>query len=60
MNNRYKCNCDRNTAAETSDEGFLTDKNTLPVTELQFVDLGDSGEDGWFTLGPLICSGRAN
>ena len=57
-NNSYKCNCDKNSSPETSDEGFLTDKNKLPVTGLQFGDLTAPNERGWFTLGPLICSGR--
>ncbi|XP_076823443.1 contactin-associated protein like 5-3-like [Clavelina lepadiformis] len=53
-----KCNCDRNTAPETSDEGYLTDKDALPVTGLFFGDTDASDEFGWHTLGPLICSGR--
>ncbi|XP_076823442.1 contactin-associated protein-like 4 isoform X2 [Clavelina lepadiformis] len=53
-----KCNCDRNTAPETSDEGYLTDKEVLPVTGLFFGDTDGSAEFGWHTLGPLICSGR--
>ena len=57
INNRWKCNCDANVQYETSDEGFLTEKEKLPVTELQFGDLHEEGEQGWFTLGPLICSG---
>ena len=51
-----KCNCDQNNPPETSDEGFLTYKDHLPVTELQFGDAGERGERGWHTLGPLICS----
>ena len=52
-----KCNCDQNDDPnERSDEGFLTNKNHLPVTELQFGDTGGSAERGWHTLGPLICS----
>jgi len=59
VNNSFKCNCDDNTdGLETSDEGYLTDKDALPVTALQFGDKGDSPEHGWFTLGPLICGGR--
>ncbi|XP_076823445.1 neurexin-4-like [Clavelina lepadiformis] len=54
-----KCNCDRNTAPETSDEGYLTDKDALPVTGLFFGDTDDSAEFGWHTLGPLICTGRS-
>ncbi|XP_076809883.1 contactin-associated protein-like 4 [Clavelina lepadiformis] len=54
-----RCNCDKNSSPETSDEGFLTDKDTLPVTGLQFGDAGDTGEYGWHTLGPLVCTGRS-
>ncbi|CAK8675040.1 unnamed protein product [Clavelina lepadiformis] len=54
-----KCNCDRNTAPETSDEGYLTDKDALPVTGLFFGDTDGSAEFGWHTLGPLICTGRS-
>ena len=56
VNSDWGCNCDSDT--ETSDEGYLTDKDKLPVTGLQFGDLEDAGEEGWFTLGPLICSGQ--
>ena len=35
-----KCNCDKNDEAWREDSGFLTDKNTLPVTELRFGDTG--------------------
>ncbi|XP_076818767.1 contactin-associated protein-like 4 [Clavelina lepadiformis] len=52
-----KCNCD-NTRQETSDEGYLTNKDILPVTGMQFGDLDDSSEAGWHTLGPLRCTGR--
>ncbi|XP_076809882.1 contactin-associated protein-like 4 [Clavelina lepadiformis] len=53
------CNCDKNSGPETSDEGFLTDKDILPVTGLQFGDATAPGEYGWHTLGPLICTGRS-
>ena len=53
-NPQKQCNCDRNDNTERSDEGFLTDKDHLPVTELQFGDAG-TGERNWYTLGPLIC-----
>ncbi|CAK8695706.1 unnamed protein product [Clavelina lepadiformis] len=59
VDSNKKCNCDSNSRdTETSDEGFLTDKDTLPVTGLQFGDAGDAGEYGWHTLGPLVCTGR--
>ncbi|XP_028402988.1 neurexin-4-like [Dendronephthya gigantea] len=54
------CNCENNDAVWREDSGYLTDKNTLPVTELRF---GDAGYDdvryfnelGYHTLGKLRC-----
>ncbi|CAK8671408.1 unnamed protein product [Clavelina lepadiformis] len=54
----YKCNCDNYDNDISSDEGYLTDKDTLPVTGMQFGDLDGSSEAGWHTLGPLRCTGR--
>ena len=52
-----KCNCDLNDHTWRKDSGYLTDKNTLPVTELRHRDTGDSGEKGYHTLGKLRCWG---
>ena len=52
-----RCNCDKNDAVLREDSGFLTDKNTLPVTELRFGDTGDTNEYGYHTLGKLLCWG---
>ncbi|XP_028393393.1 uncharacterized protein LOC114517773 isoform X1 [Dendronephthya gigantea] len=58
-----KCNCDKNDWAWREDSGYLTDKNTLPVTELRFGDAdGVSNhngirESGYHTLGKLRCWG---
>ncbi|CAB4012750.1 Hypothetical predicted protein, partial [Paramuricea clavata] len=52
-----KCNCNKNDAKWREDGGLLTDKNTLPVIELQFHDLGGSSEFGYYTLGKLRCWG---
>ena len=55
----YKCNCDNNDFTWREDSGYLTGKNTLPVSELRFGDTGDifSGrhESGYHTLGKLRC-----
>ena len=51
------CNCDQNENIWTEDSGNLTDKDTLPVTELRFGDTGDSNEVGYHTLGVLRCWG---
>ena len=52
-----KCNCDANDKRFRADSGYLTDKKTLPVTELRFGDTGESGEWGHHTLGKLRCWG---
>ena len=57
-----RCNCDQNDSIWTEDSGDLTDKDTLPVTELRFGDTGRTTwtgyeEIGYHTLGPLCCSG---
>ncbi|CAB4026886.1 Hypothetical predicted protein [Paramuricea clavata] len=52
-----RCNCDKNDSTWRQDSGYLTDKNTLPVTELRFGDTGRSSEKGYHTLGKLRCWG---
>ena len=53
------CNCDKNDAKWREDSGLLTDKTKLPVKQLRFGDNGDSGEQGYHTLGKLRCFGIA-
>ena len=52
-----KCNCDTEDGSWHADEGFLSDKNTLPVTKLRFGDTKDDDSEGRYTLGPLECRG---
>ena len=55
-----RCNCDQNKYIWTEDSGDLTDKDTLPVTELRLGDTGTYGgrnEIGYYTLGALRCWG---
>ena len=52
-----ECNCDENQYTWREDSGYLTDKNTLPVTELRFGDTGGLHESGYHTLGKLRCWG---
>ena len=57
-NNSYVCNCDMNDPVWRSDEGFLTDKATLPVTRMEFGDTGTYlavNKMGNYTLGKLVC-----
>ena len=51
------CNCDRNDGVRREDSGYLTDKSSLPVSQLRFGDAGEPGEQGWHTLGRLYCYG---
>ncbi|XP_028393204.1 contactin-associated protein like 5-3-like [Dendronephthya gigantea] len=43
-----KCNCDKNDATWREDSGYLTDKSTLPVTELRFGDTR-RGNETWLS-----------
>ena len=55
-----RCNCDQNDEEWREDSGLLTDKSTLPVTELKFGDVGFTGridEKGYHTLGKFKCYG---
>ena len=55
-----RCNCDQNINVWTEDNGDLTDKDTLPVTELRFGDtsrIDGKEEIGYHTLGALRCWG---
>ncbi|XP_028393440.1 neurexin-4-like [Dendronephthya gigantea] len=59
---KKKCNCDKNDKTWREDSGYLTDKNTLPVTGLRFGDTGErlsngEREHGYHTLGKLRCWG---
>ena len=58
---RYnKCNCDALLLFDSQmreDSGYLTDKKTLPVTELHFGDTNYSWQKGYHTLGKLKCWG---
>ncbi|XP_078681749.1 contactin-associated protein-like 5 [Branchiostoma floridae x Branchiostoma belcheri] len=50
-----RCNCDANDYTWREDSGFLSHKNDLPVTQLRFGDTGSWNEEGYHTLGKLIC-----
>ncbi|XP_077981230.1 scavenger receptor cysteine-rich domain-containing protein DMBT1-like isoform X2 [Glandiceps talaboti] len=54
-NGKTTCNCDNNDNVWRYDDGVIIDKEFLPVTKLEFGDNGDSGEEGYYTLGALEC-----
>ena len=48
-----KCNCDKNDSSYQADQGYIPDKESLPITEIR---LGDTGtEYGYHTLGKVEC-----
>ena len=58
-NRGKKCNCYNSGSGWREDSGLLTDKSTLPVTQIRLGDLDDSHEEGYHTLGKLKCYGQA-
>ena len=52
------CNCNTNDNVWRYDEGYLTDRVTLPVSKLHFGDTGGRSEKGYHTLGKLTCYGK--
>ena len=56
--NGNKCNCDNSDGAGwRQDSGLLTDKSSLPVTQIRLGDVDESDEEGYHTLGKLQCYG---
>ena len=53
-----KCNCDNSVRGWYEDSGLLTDKSTLPVTQIRLGDFDESDEEGYHTLGKLKCYGQ--
>ena len=53
-----KCNCP-SSQGWSEDSGLLTDKSTLPVSQIRLGDLGGSYDEGYHTLGKLKCYGQA-
>ena len=61
----HKCNCHGDyprlsNVGWREDSGLLTDKSTLPVSQIRLGDMGDwPREEGYHTLGKLKCYGQA-
>ncbi|XP_072037187.1 uncharacterized protein [Amphiura filiformis] len=51
------CNCDAQDGISRSDEGWITDKQFLPVSELHFAANTRSDSEGFVTLGAFQCQG---
>ncbi|XP_038070890.1 macrophage mannose receptor 1-like isoform X2 [Patiria miniata] len=50
-----RCNCEVNDYTWRVDEGLLTDKADLPVTEIRVGDTGNGDEQAYYTIGPMYC-----
>ncbi|KAF8781481.1 G-protein coupled receptor GRL101 like protein [Argiope bruennichi] len=58
-NPNYTCNCDAVPRFEwDKDEGYLEDKETLPVSEVRFGHTFRTGQYGYHRIGPLECMGN--
>ncbi|GFV64567.1 g-protein coupled receptor GRL101 [Trichonephila clavipes] len=59
-NTNFTCNCDSEPRFSwTKDEGYLEDKETLPVSEVRFGFTFKTGQSGFHRIGPLECTGNA-
>ena len=50
-----KCNCDANIHFAVKDEGYITNKDVLPITAVNFGDTGHSFESINYTIGDVEC-----
>ena len=56
---KFKCNCDSNDLTWRFDQGYLTDKTALPVTEVRLGDTGSNDKDqGRYRVYYLMCDGE--
>ncbi|CAG0892461.1 unnamed protein product [Darwinula stevensoni] len=53
------CNCDAKAPHWESDSGAITNRTSLPLTELRFGGLQFAGQKAKYTLGGLACKGKA-
>ena len=58
LNSDSICNCDTY-GADITDEGTLTDKNSLPVKSLRYGGALTKISKVQYVLGPLVCMGKA-
>ncbi|XP_077151533.1 contactin-associated protein-like 5 [Ranitomeya variabilis] len=54
---RHYCNCDADRSDWTSDIGFLTFKEHLPVSQIVITDTNRPGSEAAWKVGPLRCYG---
>eukprot|EP00076_Gallus_gallus_P049548 XP_428089.4 contactin-associated protein-like 4 [Gallus gallus] len=57
IDSQHYCNCNADRNEWTSDIGFLSYKEHLPVTEIVVTDTDRPNSEAAFKLGPLLCRG---
>ncbi|CAG0886204.1 unnamed protein product [Darwinula stevensoni] len=60
IDNNLLCNCDAEAPQWESDSGTITNETALPITQLRFGGLQFKGQRANFTLGGLVCKGKAS
>ena len=53
----FVCNCDSNLPTFLNDEGLITAKDLLPITQVYYGPLLFEAQNASFTVGKLRCSG---
>lgn len=55
------CNCDAvGKYQESQDNGYINDKDKLPIKEVRFGNTFNTGQYGYHKIGPLECFGEVN
>ena len=56
----FVCNCDSNLPTFLNDEGLITAKDLLPITQVYYGPLLFDAQNASFTVGRLQCSGKVS
>ncbi|KAG8596005.1 hypothetical protein GDO81_001704, partial [Engystomops pustulosus] len=57
VDSQHYCNCDADKSEWSSDKGFLSNKDHLPVTHIVITDTDRPQSEAAYKLGPLLCWG---
>ena len=52
------CVCDKNDDTWRQEEGFISGKKAIPITNFRISDNDGSKENSYLTMGPLTCKGK--
>ncbi|KAM3940316.1 contactin-associated protein-like 4 [Leptodactylus fuscus] len=57
VDSQHYCNCDADKTEWSSDKGFLSNKDHLPVTQIVITDTDRPHSEAAYKIGPLLCWG---